>query len=328
MRIESSPQARPEYRKTTASATPSKTFGQVMEATKAQDRYVPSTPQPRTEPEDFAGNRIYHGNVPVSNATHAKLKQLAVLNAQADYAGMSPDEILSEIWNRYDEAFDGNMVAITGGIAGPAEWCEVNRQFIDEINQHICYPEKRAAYQEAKNAGASGGSIDPETYAEKRADSVYGHAFRKLFGYEGMNVEETEAAIREKYAGKNTTSDFLKMQSELSQFGVLRHKMGDRADTYCAMLRNQFDEAFNPNSVYTVGHEKHSLMTADQWYRVANQPFDAAQFATSMKENVHQVSGLNDWTKEYVKMMEGFIDHFVTGAIDESLDSLLSETNE
>ena len=49
MKIEGAAQARPEYRKTTA--TPPKTFGQVMEATKAQDRYVPSTPQPRSEPE-------------------------------------------------------------------------------------------------------------------------------------------------------------------------------------------------------------------------------------------------------------------------------------
>lgn len=119
------------------------------------------------------------------------------------------------------------------------------------------------------------------------------------------------------------------MQSELNLSGVLNHKMGeDRAGTYCAMLSNQFEEVFNPNSISKVGIEKYTLMTADQWYRVANQPFDAAQFATSMKENVHQVSDLNDWTKEYVKMMEGFIDHFVTGAVDDSLDQLLGETKE
>ena len=49
MKIEGAAQARPEYRKTTASATPSKTFGQVMQTAKAQDRYVPSAPPPRTE---------------------------------------------------------------------------------------------------------------------------------------------------------------------------------------------------------------------------------------------------------------------------------------
>ena len=101
MRIENALLVRPEYRKTTA--TPPKTFGQVMEATKAQDRYVPSAPQPRTEPEFSLAERTYYG-VTVSNATHAKLKQLAELNAQADYTGMGPDEIYAEIWNRYDEA--------------------------------------------------------------------------------------------------------------------------------------------------------------------------------------------------------------------------------
>ena len=43
----------------------------------------------------------------------------------------------------------------------------------------------------------------------------------------------------------------------------------------------------------TVGHEKASFMTVDQWHRVADQPFDTAQFAASMKENLHQVSGHN-----------------------------------
>ena len=83
MRIENALQARPEYRKTTASATPSKTFGQVMQTAKAQDHYVPSAPPPRTEAEFSLAERTY-GCVTVSNATHAKLKQLAELNAQAD----------------------------------------------------------------------------------------------------------------------------------------------------------------------------------------------------------------------------------------------------
>ena len=102
----------------------------------------------------------------------------------------------------------------------------------------------------------------------------------------------------------------------------------DRADTYLAMMEVQFDEAFNPNSIWNVGHEKASFMTADQWYRVADQPFDTAQFAAAMKDNLHRVSGHNGWTEDYVKMMEGFFDHFITGAVDDSLDQLLGETKE
>lgn len=42
-----------------------------------------------------------------------------------------------------------------------------------------------------------------------------------------------------------------------------------------------------------------------------------------MKDNLHRVSGHNGWTEDYVKMMEGFFDHFITGAADDGLDSLL-----
>ena len=114
------------------------------------------------------------------------------------------------------------------------------------------------------------------------------------------------------------------MQSELDLSGVLSHKMGVyRAGTYCAMLGAKLDAALNPNSISNVGHEKYSPMTADQWYRVANQPFDTAQFAAAMKDNLHRVSGHNGWTEDYVKMMEGFFYHFITGAADDGLDSLL-----
>ena len=329
MRIESAPQVRPEYRKSTASPAPSKTFGQVLAQT--QDRYVPSAPPPRTEPEFSLAERTRPNGITVSNATHAKLKQLAELDAQADYTGMSPDEIYAEIWNRYSEAFGEDMIAIRGCIAGPAEWCVVNNQFQGEIVHHIFNPAINAAWKEGVKL--DGRPYTEWTYEEEnaldrscreKADKVVYDAKMKALGYDGMDFDQREAVIREKYAGKNTTSDFLKMQSELKLSGVLRHKMGeDQADTYCAMLDAQFERAFNPNYIMIVGHEKSSFMTADQWYRVANQPFDTVQFAASMKENVHQVSGHNGWTEDYVKLLERLFDHFVTGAVDESLDQLL-----
>lgn len=330
MRIENTPRVYPEVQKSAASSAPSKTFGQVMQA-RAQDRYVPSAPPPRTEPEFSLAERTYSTGVTVSNATHAKLKQLAELNAQADYTGMSPEEIYAEIWNRYDEAFDGNMIAIRGCVAGPAEWGEIGYQFYTEITQHIFNPAVHAA---SKEAAERDGKLYAERSYEERAaldNSCLDHATKvvhdammKTLGYDGMSFDERESAIREKYAGKHTTLDFLNLQSELSLSGVLNHKMGeDQADTYLAMMGIQFDEAFNPNSIYNVGHEKCSFMTADQWYRVADQPFDTAQFAVSMKENLHRVSGHNGWTEDYVKLMEGLFDHFITGAVDDSLDQLL-----
>ena len=337
MKIEGAAQARPEYRKTTASATPSKTFGQVMQTAKAQDRYVPSAPQPRTEPDFSAVERRwnYYG-ITISNATRAKLKQLAELNAQADYTGMSTDEIYAEIWNRYDKAFDGNMIAIRSFIGGPSEWTAINQQFKREITSHVFTSAISAARKEGLEL--DGRPYMEWTDAEKdaldsssnlKACKTVDNALMKVLGYDGMSFEEREAAIREKYAGKNTVLDFLNMQSELNLSGVLNHKMGeDRAGTYCAMLSNQFEEVFNPNSISKVGIEKYTLMTADQWYRVADQPFDTAQFAAAMKDNLHRVSGHNGWTEDYVKRMEGLFDHFITGAVDDSLDQLLGETKE
>ncbi|WP_300757826.1 hypothetical protein [uncultured Oscillibacter sp.] len=334
MKIEGAAQARPEYRKTMASTAPSKTFGQVMAQT--QDRYVPSAPPPRAEPEFSVAERTRPYGVTVSNACHAKLKQLAELDAQADYTGMSPDEIYAEIWNRYDEAFDGNMIAIRGCVAGPSEWGEIGYQFYTEVTRHIYNPAISAAWKEGVEL--DGRPYTEWTYEEEtaldrlcveKADKIVHDAMMKTLGYDGMSFDEREAAIREKYAGKNTTLDFLNLQSELSMSGVLIHKMGmDRADTYLAMMNNQFERAFNPNYYMIVGHEKSSFMTADQWYRVANQPFDTAQFAAAMKDNLHRVSGHNGWTEDYVKMMEGFFDHFITGAVDDSLDQLLGETKE
>ena len=140
-----------------------------------QDRYVPSAPPPRTEPEFSLAERTRPSGVTVSNATHAKLKQLAEIDAQADYTGMSPDEIYAEIWNRYDEAFDGNMIAIRGCVAGPAEWGEIGYQFYTEVTRHIYNPAINAAWKEGVEL--DGRPYTEWTYEKKPPWTV--HAWRK-----------------------------------------------------------------------------------------------------------------------------------------------------
>ena len=212
----------------------------------------------------------------------------------------------------------------------------VNTGSYTEVTRHIFNPAVNAAWK--KGLELDGMPYTEWSYEEKnaldnscmdKAAKVVNDAMMKTLGYDGMSFDQREAAIREKYAGKNTTLDFLNLQSELSMSGVLNRKMGaDRAGTYLAMMRGRFETAFNPNCIMTVGHEKASFMTADQWHRVAYQPFDTAQFAASMKENLHQVSGHNGWTEDYVKLLEGLFDHFVTRDIDDSLDQLLGETKQ
>lgn len=269
--------------------------------------------------ETFSAEERRYGCVTVSNATHAKLKKLGEINEQADYTGMSPEEIYKTIWDRYNEAFDGNMMAITACIAGPAEWGPVNNQFHVEITQHIINPEIRAARE------ADGGARDYEDY-HTAACQLAGKAFMKVMGWDGMSYEQMEVSIKEKYAGKNTNRDFLMMQSELERSGVLYHRMGyDNGRTYCYMLKHQFDIAFNPNSIYTAGHEKSDFMTAGQWYRVADQPFDAGRMAQAMKDNLDRISGDNGYTEDVRQMFLDYIDRFISHAMGDGIGRLIGE---
>lgn len=308
----------------------SKSFGQLLQTT-AQERSVSAvSAQPPKTGEMFSARETFdtgetfsaaerrYGCVTVSNATHAKLKKLREINAQANYTGMSPEEICKTIWDRYNEAFDGNMMAITACIAGPAEWAPINNQFYYEIRDHIIHPAMRAARE------ADGGARDYEEYHTIGCE-VSGEAFVKVMGWDGMSYEEREAAIKEKYAGKNTTRDFLMMQSELLQSGVLEYRMGDHASFYCAVLGNQFDQAFNPNSIYKVGYENSDFMTADQWYRVADQPFDAARMAQAMKDTIDRVNADNGFTEDIMQLLFDSIDHFITEMMGDGVNRLIDE---
>lgn len=339
MRIERSSQVWQSYSKP-IDLSASKSFQQLLQ-TRSQDSQVSSiSAQPSKNgdtfttgdtlstwdklaaEETFSTEERRYGCVTVSNATHAKLKKLREINAQADYTGMSPEEIYKTIWDRYNEAFDGNMMAITACIAGPAEWGPVNNQFHDEITEHIINPEIRAARE------ADGGARDYEEY-HTAACQLAGKAFMKVMGWDGMSYEEMEASIKEKYAGKNTNMDFLMMQSELERSGVLYHRMGyDNGRTYCYMLKHQFDIAFNPNSIYNVGYEKSDFMTADQWYCVADQPFDADRMATAMKDNLDRISGDNRYTEDIRQLFLDYIERFISQTMGYGIDRLISEIKE
>lgn len=315
MRIENHTQTSPAYRNT-AGQSVTNSFQQVMQA-RAQDSYVPNVNSQSTEGSSGT-------TVPPSNATRAKLDELAKLNAQADYTGMSYDEIFSSIWNRYNEFFDGNMCAITSCIGGPVDWQHVNNQFDVEIRKHIYAP---ALHEACK---AAGGAHTREEYwnAQDQAGQVLDNARLKVLGYDGMSFDEIEAAINKKYANQNTALDFLKMQGELFLTGVLEHNMGDEAaSSYRHMISYQFEVAFNPRNIYTNDIESAHWMTMEQWYRVANQPFNVNQFAGSMREMLTHMS----WSGYQVNIeavLNDGIDRFIGNIqreIDSSVDQMISE---
>lgn len=66
-------------------------------------------------------------------------------------------------------------------------------------------------------------------------------------------------------------------------------------------------------------------MTADQWYRVADQPFDAERMAKAMKDNVDRVSADNGFTEDILQLFYDSIDHFITRMMGDGIDRLISE---
>lgn len=327
MRIERSSQPYQGYKRFPGPSASSKTFGEAMRA-RAEDRYVSSVSSQSFHQEaNFTSAELAYGNPTVCNATYAKLNQLAEVTARTDYTGMSPDEIYAEIWNRYDEGFDGNMIAVTAYITGPVEWARVNNHFVNEINRRIFIPEVNAAREAAGEANSYEEKMALEKDFQRDAGKVLRDSLLKALGYDGMSFDEMEAAIREKYAGKNTTLDFLKMQSELQRTGVLEHRMGDQARMYCALIQTQFEHAFNPDYLQKGGSAAVNLhMSTDQWNRIADQPFDAAKLAAGMKEQLGSIRSANGYTDDIVKMIEDCIDQFVKRAIDGALGQLIGGT--
>jgi len=306
MRIEGATQTYQGYSKP-ASVSKSGSFQQMIK-TAAQDSYVPNA-KAQTSVTEEVDPLIMSSYV--SEGTRAKLIELARINKQADYTGMSYDEIYAEIWNRYNEAFEGNMIAINGLVAGPPEWSVISSKFEDELEEHIVEPEM------ALRKAMSGKTSYTPYENSKLSSEVYGDcvspARLKVLGYEGMSINEIEAAIKEKYAGKNTTQDFLNMQSELHKTGVLFNKMGILGmRSYIRTITHQFVLANNPQYVNDIKNGGVYGMSPDQWNRVADQPFDIGGFASKMREMLSHMS-FEGYPVNFKDVILSAIDKFIAG---------------
>ena len=240
---------------------------------KAQDVYVPRTETPSAT------------EILPSDSSEVKMSKLAEIAAQADYTGMSYEEIYNTIWNRYSKAFDGNLTGIHGNVGGPGSWAKISNQLTDELVKNIVYPMQQEIWQ------SSGRSMDYQA-ALKEASGVLKSLRMKCLGYEGMSFDEIEASIQKKYAGQNTTLAYLNMQGELSITGCLENRLGKSGEsTYQGMLLIRFEEAYNPNNPYENRPENGAAhMSDEQWERVANEPFDSHKLAGEMKEMLKHIT--------------------------------------
>ena len=200
---------------------------------------------------------------------------------------MSYTEIYTNLWKSYDDAFGGNMAAITSCIALGQELSSVNNQFNEETSKYIDIPLRNQIFQET--GCVYGTDAYDEVKKEYIGDTTEFPFDSVALGYGGMSIEEKEAAIYQKYAGKNTLQDFLNMQGELLKTGVLDNKMGpSTAFHFQFMLNYQLEWHFFPDNMLSMEN-----ITQSQWDSVYNMPFDAVSFLTEMKDAIKHMSFSN-----------------------------------
>ena len=212
--------------------------------------------------------------IPSTDSVQVKLEKLRKIAEAADYAGMDYEDIYCTIWGRYQQAFNGEMSAITSCLIGGEDWADINNQFVNEVNRAVFFP----LYQEIKDeTGLSKGTREFNEYWKEHYDHKFSSS---ALGYGEMSVEEKEQAIRDKYAGSNSLHDFASMMGELSGAGILSHQMGNRASfSYMNMIHRELVNKCFPDSYNGCPADK-------DWARIMYQPFDAWGFAMEMKESL------------------------------------------
>lgn len=240
--------------------------------------------KPVIRPEDAV--TIY-----TSDSTETKLEKLRRLAEVSDYSGMSYEDIYTTIWNRYNTAFGGKLSAITAPCNGlmSMEWGAINNQFVDEAQKYVDIPLKRSL--EAQ------GLIEQGEYSEE-ARQIMSDVRASPLGYRGMSFEEKEAAIFEKYKGKNSYLDFMSMQGELFKTGIYSKKLGDEGaiqlsshmsyETYVHYVPTQMYKAGLIDAVWR-GIPDEYITSQAKFESLFNLSFDVRAFYRGMRDTLQNM---------------------------------------
>ena len=210
-----------------------------------------------------------------TDSTEVKLEKLRRIAETADYTGMSYGEIYKTILDRYQQAFDGKILALASGFVGGSDRDSICHQFAREMDQAVYHPLYR--------------QIEAETglrYGQDAFQDYWYEHYRfelgaEALGYEGMSPEEIEKTVAEKYAGKNTLADFAAMMEELQLSGVLDHKLGrDGANSLFSLLGRKLHEV-RPEDNYDGGRRLDIL-----WERAQREPFNFRNFTHELKDTI------------------------------------------
>ncbi len=250
-----------------------------------------------------------------TDSTEVKLEKLREIADKADYTGMTYEEIYTDIWNRYNDAFDGQLSAITftGGIS--LEWIEINNQFVQEAEKNVYIPLRNEFL--AKGIDRDDLSYNKE-YMERVSDIR-----SSALGYKNMTFEEKEAAILEKYKGKNSFLDFLNMQGELDHTLVNRNKMGaEGANAYAweifSSIQSDFSKAQFTQTAQGQIHSRSWLspneISQTEWDSYLQKDFNIYAFFAAMKDSVNKTI-FNNYDYDIQGFLNNQIDSFL-GILD------------
>lgn len=222
-----------------------------------------------------------------TDSDKVKLEKLKEIDASFDYSGMSYQEIHSTIYNRYNTAFNGNLLGIMS--FGAEDWTQINLQYQDEIKRHVYYPMRNEL------AAELGMKATDEQFLKEHFWPEYNEIILTSQGFRGMSVEEREAAIMKKYQGKNTFMDVLNMHGELRSSGVLAHKMGlEGAGRFWTQFLMQIDYD------YFDGAEVGAPAVTQEWINNSlDMPIDLKGLYRNLKDSLSKMSFSNftssDW---------------------------------
>lgn len=272
-----------------------------------------------------------------TDSTQVKLAKLQQIAEASDYTGMSYEEIYTTIWNRYNDAFDGRLSAICSGLSGPSDWNYINNQFGQEIHKVVFYP--------LRDEFVAQGMREQDAAYDKEYQKRVTDIKSAPFGYSGISCEQREAAILEKYAGKNTFLDFLSMQGELFHTGVYSEKMGgwSAAFKYMDAISNQIERPYveawlQTNDIETTVYSSYrSMLTKGEWENKLRSPFDTKSFFTGLKETINKTI-YPDFGYDIKGLFNKTIDDFtaslskyaydVGGVLDKALEDFMASMDE
>ena len=216
----------------------------------------------------------------VSASVEAKLAELHMWAINADRTGMTPEQFGGEIWNQYNDALGGNLLTVLNFSTLSEDWTAIGTQLLNTLmdamlgfrlsSGEICKVSSdqvlrgfMAARSETRESLHAGMGVHPD-----------------------MGYDEIEAAIMERFEGKNTLMDFLNKTHALHSTGVLSNRMGVHVDSLFVLnmawaLTIQFgvprSDLKELRTTLVIPNEKFNLML--------NQPFDAVSFLDNV-ENI------------------------------------------